>query len=120
MTSEEVPRSYCDAWNTDDEDERRRLLEVAWADDGEYVDPAGRFDGRDAVMKMIGGLRAQLGNSQVLATMGFDVHHDWARFGWRVVAEDGKTLLDGIDAVEFAEDGRIKRLVGFVGPLPEL
>jgi hypothetical protein len=41
MTSEAVLRAYGDAWNTDDEDERRKLIESAWADDGEYVDPTG-------------------------------------------------------------------------------
>jgi hypothetical protein len=120
MTSEAVLRPYGDAWNTDDEDERRKLLEAAWADDGEYVDPTGHFDGRDAIMQLISDVRSQLGNIQVLATTGFDVHHDWARFGWRFVAEDGTTLFDGIDAVQFGEDGRIKRMVGFVGPFPEL
>jgi hypothetical protein len=71
-------------------------------------------------MQLISDVRSQLGNIQVLATTGFDVHHDWARFGWRFVAEDGTTLFDGIDVVQFGEDGRIKRMVGFVGPFPEL
>ena len=119
MTSEEVLRAYLDAWNTDDERERRKLLEAAWADDGELVDPTGRFDGREAVMQLISDLRSQLGNIKVEMTTGLDGHHEWVRFGWRAVAEDG-TTIDGIDAVEFAEDGRIKRIVGFVGPFPEL
>ena len=46
-------RAFIDAWRTDDERQRRKLLEAAWADDGELVDPTGRFDGREAVTQLI-------------------------------------------------------------------
>ena len=119
MTHEEVLAAYANAWNTDDDNQRRALLERAWADDGELVDPTGRFDGREAVMQLIIDTRSQVGNLQVSATTGYDRHHNWVRFGWRIAA-DGSTISEGIDAVELADDGRIKRIVGFEGPFPEL
>jgi len=82
--------------------------------------PEEQVSGTGLATLLSGSVRSQLGNIQAVATTGYDVHDDWARFGWRIVAEDGTTLFDGIDAVQFGEDGRIKRMVGFVGPFPEL
>ena len=120
MTPDEVIATYGEAWNVDDEAERRKLLEASWADDGEYCDPTGRADGRDALVAMISGARSQFGNFQIEQTTGVDTHNDWARFGWRMDAEDGTTMIEGFDAVQFADDGRIRRIVGFFGPFPEL
>jgi hypothetical protein len=47
-----------------------------------------------------------------------DVHHGIARFAWHVVQADGTCLPEGLDIAELSPDGtRIRRIVGFFGPL---
>lgn len=120
MTTAEAIATYGEAWNVDDEGERRKLLEESWADDGVYCDPTGRADGREALVAMISGARQQFGNFRIEQTTGVDEHNGWARFGWRMDAEDGSTMIEGFDVVEMASDGRISRIVGFFGPFPDL
>ena len=119
MSIEDVLRTYGAAWNTDDEAERRKLLEDAWADDGYYCDPTGEAAGRDALVAMIGGAREMFAGFTIEQTSGVDEHHGWARFAWRMDGADGATITDGFDAVELADDGRIQRIIGFFGPFPE-
>jgi hypothetical protein len=54
----------------------------------------------------------------VLRTSAVDVHHGVARFAWHVIQADGTSLPDGLDIAELSADGkRIRRIVGFFGPL---
>jgi hypothetical protein len=48
-----------------------------------------------------------------------DTHHDIARYGWELVAADGEVAVSGLDVVDIGPDGRLRRVVGFFGPLPE-
>jgi hypothetical protein len=51
-----VIAAYDEAWNTRDERERRRLLEMSLTSDAQLVDPtAGRVRGRGAVNERIAG-----------------------------------------------------------------
>jgi hypothetical protein len=45
--------------------------------------------------------------------------HGWLREAWRRVNADGTFMLDGVDVAETAEDGRLRRVIGFNDPLPE-
>lgn len=111
-----VIEMYDQAWNATAE-ERRRLLERAVADDCELVDPRGRFQGREAVVERINGFAERFPGSRVDITTAVDEHNGFARYGWRIVDADGKPLLDGIDVVERAADGRLQRIVMFFGAL---
>ena len=42
------------------------------------------------------------------------------RFTWKAVSADGKTVIEGIDFVELAGDGKLKKIVGFFGPIKPL
>ena len=55
--------------------------------------------------------------ARVVRTSGVDAHHHLARFAWHVVLADGTTLPDGLDLAELTPDGRIRRIIGFFGPL---
>ena len=119
MTVEELIATYDGVWNERDDAERRRLLERCWADDGELVDPrAGRFRGRDAVLERLAGFRERFPGARVEITSGLDENHGFVRFAWTILGEDGSELLDGMDFAEVAEDGRLRRVVMFFGPLP--
>ncbi len=74
-------------------------------------------EGLDALLAHIDAVIARRPGARVVRTTRVDVHHDLARFGWRVVQADGTTLPEGLDLAELSEDGRIRRIVGFFGPL---
>ena len=109
----------CDAaWNQSDAAKRGRLLARALADDGELVDPSGRYRGRHAVHDRIAGFNDRFPGARVTITSGIDEHHGFARYAWRISAADGGTILEGVDIVERAEDTRLRRVVMFLGSLP--
>jgi hypothetical protein len=54
-----------------------------------------------------------------IAVSRLEHHHDRGRFTWAIRRNDGTTVLDGMDFVDFASDGRIRRITGFFGPPPQ-
>jgi hypothetical protein len=50
---------------------------------------------------------------------GIDVHHNVARFLWRLVRADGSAGDTSIDFAEVGADGRLTQIVGFFGPAPQ-
>jgi hypothetical protein len=112
--------AYATAWAEPDEGKRRALLEKGWADDGVYMDPTAHVEGREALLQHIAGFLATMGEAKLERSSGVEVHHDVLRFQWRIVTPDGTVVADGFDYGELAEDGRLKRIVGFFGPFPGL
>ena len=51
---EHVVTEYVHAWITSSSDERKALLDRAWADDGVYSDPMNYADGRGELLNLIG------------------------------------------------------------------
>ncbi len=117
-TTNEIVQAYMTAWNEPDETSRRQLLEKAWADDGRYTDPMSDAPGRDALVTLISQFQQQMPGASLAATSGIDEHHGRLRFGWKLTAPDGSTGMEGIDIGQLAEDGRLKSITGFFGPLP--
>lgn len=116
--TQEIVEAYGAAWNEPDEAERRRLLERSWANDGVFVDPQSHAEGREALLGLIADFQRQLSGAQIVTTSGIDVHHNVVRFTWAVRGADGSTMMEGIDFGELAEDGRLRKIVGFWGPPP--
>ena len=106
--------NYVAAWGAPDEDERRTMLERAWTDDGVYRDPTAVVEGREALVAHIGGFHG----ARVVTTSGVDAYDGYLRFAWRMLNADGAVTPEGIDFGELAPDARLKRIVGFFGPLP--
>lgn len=106
-----IIEKYDQAWNTSDVDERRRLLEAALTDDCEMVEPRGRFAGRDAIFERISGFSDRFPGARVDITTSVDEHNGLARYGWRILDREEALLLDGMDVVERAEDGRLRRVL---------
>ena len=109
--------AYDRAWNVADRAERRRLLEAALTEDCELIEPRGRFSGRDAIVGRLEGFAERFPGAKVEITTAVDEHNGFARYGWRIHGADGAPMLDGIDVVERAENGRLRRVVMFFGPL---
>ena len=112
-----VIEKYDHAWNASEVDERRRLLEAALTDDCEMLEPRGRFSGREAILERITGFSDRFPGARVDITTNIEEHNGFARYGWRIVDREGALVLDGIDVVERAADGRLRRVVMFFGAL---
>jgi SnoaL-like domain len=114
----DVVAIYGEAWAADD-GERRRLLEAAWREDGVYSDPVATAEGREALVAHIAGFQQQFPGHRIVVTSGVDEHDGCFRFAWALNDADGDVVMEGVDFGEVADDGRIARIVGFFGPLPE-
>jgi hypothetical protein len=119
MTAEETIDLYCAAWTDADPARRRALLRQVWAAGASYTDPTVHTVGETALLDHIAGVQARRPGTQVLRTSNIECHHDVARFAWAAVMPDGTKLRDGIDIALFDDAGRLLRIIGFFGPLPE-
>jgi hypothetical protein len=112
---------YCAVWNEPSPDRRAELLAQVWAHDATYTDPSVHASTSGELLAHIEQVRARRPGSMVVRTSAIDFHHAIARFSWHVVQADGAALPDGLDVAEFSSDSkRIKRIVGFFGPLQGL
>lgn len=110
---------YDQAWNVPDGEERRRLLEGAVTDNCELIEPRGRFTGREAIFERISGFASRFPGARVDITTNVDEHNGLARYEWTITDRDGALVLDGLDVVERAEDGKIRRVIMFFGALED-
>lgn len=114
----QVLKAYCDAWCAPDEENRRALLEAAWADDGLYQDPLCEARGRDSLVAHIGQVHASMPGCRIELTSGADTHHDRLRFTWQLVLADGTVRVTGVDFGRIGADGRLTEIIGFFGTQP--
>jgi SnoaL-like domain len=110
--------SYCEAWSDPDPARRREILRAVWADGATYTDPTVHAEGLDDLLAHIDEVLARRQGAKVVRTSRVDAHHGLARFAWHVVQADGTPLPEGLDLAELSADGRIRRIIGFFGPLP--
>jgi hypothetical protein len=111
--------TYLAMWNEEDDGRRHELVATSWREDGRYVDPLQEAEGHAAIDAMVVALQGQMPGHRFTRTSAVDVHHDELRFGWQLAAPDGAVAVAGVDVGSVAADGRLQRITGFFGPLPE-
>jgi hypothetical protein len=116
---ETIVDTYLAMWNEEDAAKRAEHIERAWAPDGRYVDPLLEAEGHDALSDMVASVHAHYPGHRFRRRSGIDTHHDELRFAWDLTAPDGSTTVAGVDIATLAGDGRLQRLTGFFGELPE-
>jgi hypothetical protein len=109
--------AYIDAWNEPQADKRRQILAQAMTEDGAYADPAKKTDSRADLVECIGDALEKDPGRRIVRTSEVDAHNLVCRFNWRSVKADGTQAPESVDFIEFATDGRIRRVTGFFGPL---
>jgi ketosteroid isomerase-like protein len=116
---------YLAAWNETDAAARGKAMAAAFTDDVTYVDPLMEVSGRDALDAAIAAVQAQfaglvfrLGDGQG-SGHDVDAHHALARFSWELGPSGGEALAVGFDVAEFAADGRIRSVRGFLDRIPD-
>jgi hypothetical protein len=110
---------YFAALNETDAEARRELTRRAWTDDGGYFDPLQQAMGHDELVSVPVLAHEQFPGQRFIRTSGIDAHHGLVRFEWELAAEDGTVSVAGVDVGIVAEDGRLSRIAGFFGPVPE-
>jgi hypothetical protein len=111
--------TYLTAYSEPDPAVRLPLLERAFVADAKLIDPPIDGEGHQGISDMMTAVLGHYAGHTFRRVSGIDEHHGFARYGWEMQAPDGTVALAGLDIVEVDDDGRIVRVVGFLGPLPE-
>jgi hypothetical protein len=126
-TLDEVVLAYIEAWSTPDEAVRRQLLDVSLADDASYTDPAYELRGKEEIASHIGrSLNGEAydgagAGARIPISSGVDQHHGMLRFSWVMIEpRERQILLEGMDFVELAADGRLQHISGYFGAFPPI
>ena len=106
-------------WLETDPAARAEPVAKVFTEDGRHVDPNADARGHDGLADMITAVHAQFPGFQMRFPGGIDAHNDQLRFAWELLGADGSPIVAGIDVGEVAEDGRLRRITGFWGDLPE-
>lgn len=109
--------AYVDAWNEPQAGKRRQLLAQVMTDDATYADPVKQMDSRAVLTEYIGEVLDRYPGRRIVRTSEVDAHSLVCRFNWQLVKADGTRAPESVDFVDFAGDGRIRRVTGFFGPL---
>lgn len=117
MDITETIGSYVNAWTERDPARRSALLADAFSESGTYTDPRAAVSGRAALDQHIAGFQGERfpGATMELRSR-VDSYGSVARFAWAVVHERA-TVIEGVDFVVLADDGKIASVTGFFGPL---
>jgi hypothetical protein len=111
--------TYLAMWNETDAAKRAELVEQAWSEDGRYLDPVLEAEGHAALSEMVAAVHDRFPGHRFERVSGVDRHHDQVRFAWALAGPDGTVAVAGIDVGELDGDGRLARITGFFGDLPE-
>jgi hypothetical protein len=105
-----------------DPDRARRSAAVQrlWSEDAQLIDPPLAARGHAQIVDQAEQLLAHFPNHRFRRSSGIDLHHGAARYGWQLLAPDGRVVLEGLDVAQFDAQGRLERITGFFGPLPAL
>jgi len=72
----------------------------------------------NGLAERIGRYQSAAPGTKVVPASGIDSHNDVVRYAWTIVDAEGRNLIEGIDVAECVDDGRLKRILMFHGPLP--
>lgn len=111
--------SYFAYLNETDADKRRDLTRQAWTEDGGFFDPLQQATGHDELVSVPVLAHEQFPGQRFVRTSGIDAHHGLVRFEWALAGDDGTVTVAGVDVGIVADDGRLSRIAGFFGPVPE-
>jgi len=109
--------THLEAYGETDAVRRRELIARVWAEDGTLVDPPLDGRGHEGIDALAVAVQDLFPGHTFARTTAIDAHHGVARYGWELRDPQGATALAGIDVAESDRHGRLRRVVGFFGPL---
>lgn len=106
------------AWNERDSARVRAHLDRALSPDVVFIDPSIVTRGIDEFEANVHEVQSRLPNADYRRISATDHHHDIVRYAWEI-RRDGERLIEGFDVTELDDQGRVLRVLGFFGPLPD-
>lgn len=117
-TPEQAFERYVALWSVTDEAALRELADQTLTEDVAIVYPTFEAHGRANVVAAAVRFHQDNPGVQFVLTSGVERHHGWIRGAWRMTLAGGSTARDGQTIIELADDGRLRRAIGFLDPLP--
>lgn len=111
---------YLAAYGEPDPARRGAAVQRAWAADAQLIDPPLAAEGHAQIAAQTDALLAQFPGHRFRRASPVDSHHGYARYAWQLLDRGGQVALEGTDFVQLDDDGRLRRVVGFFGPLAAL
>jgi hypothetical protein len=97
---------------------RITAIREIWSLEGRLVDPPMEARGQAGISDLAATLLSQFPGHRFERSTALDTHHEFLRYGWRLLEPNGAAVLEGVDFVQCDVDGRIARIVGFFGSQP--
>ena len=83
-----------------------------------FIDPSIETRGLDEFEANVHEVHARTPGAEYLRSSGVDGHNGLYRYHWEI-RRGGELLLPGFDVTEVDAEGRVLRVLGFFGPIPE-
>lgn len=113
-------RRYAEAWTEKSPEKMQEILEEVWTPASTYEDPlTAELTGYDRLAGHIRKFQNLKPDARMELNSEVDQYHQLGRFHWISTMPDG-TVSYGTDFVEFDENNRLLRVVGFPSHLPRL
>lgn len=119
-TFEATLKIYFAAFAEQDHTRRHFLLSQCLTEDAEIWGPQKLFKGYESISEKIDGFHERMPGARLVLASGLYVFQNVARFAVAIVGADGALMAKGEAVNEFAEDGRIFRVLPFWDALPPL
>lgn len=111
---------YLDAYCDPDPARRADAVAKLWVDDGRLIDPPLQASGHAGIAEQAATVLSHYPGHRFVRTSGVDAHNGFARYGWQLRSPQGGAAVEGCDFAEIdTHSGRLRRVVGFFGPLPQ-
>ena len=115
---QQLAATYLDLWNEPDPHRRIERARSLCGDDVAYVDPLAEVHGTQALADAIGAVQEQFPGWRFRPSGPVDGHHRQFRFSWELGPDGDDAPVVGFDVIEAGEDGRIRRVYGFLDRVP--
>ena len=99
---------------------RLELLGRSMTPNAEIWGPKRVFAGYEAISEKIEGFHANWPECRLALTTGFNIFLNTAHLGIAIIGPDGAVRASGRSVIEFADDGRIQRVLPLWEALPPL
>lgn len=111
--------TWLDAYGEPDEARRAELIAQVWVPAGTLADPPFEGTGHAEIAGLVAAALHRFPGHRFRRTSGIDAHHGYARYSWELVGPDGQVAVGGLDVAQVDDDGRLLRVAGFFGDLPD-
>jgi hypothetical protein len=117
-TLERMVDAHLAAYAEPDAAVRTAAIRDIWSLEGRLVDPPMEARGHAGISDLAATLLSQFPGHRFERSTAVDTHHEFLRYGWRLLGPHGTAVLEGVDFLQVDVDGRIARIVGFFGSQP--